>query len=839
MLPPLPYSSELVYATQTAQSIARSYRHHVYSSGHLLKALLHPDVELADKLEMWGVDVPYLKDWADIRVEAFPKAMQSADTPEADDRVRKLVDVADVIRLKLALDQITPVCVLAAMTRPGVAFEADQLKSFPVTENELLNFQMNSQPAQEVLDLGGMTSGGNNSATGAVGKQKVLHQFCVDKTALAKDGKIDPIIGREGEIRMMAEILSRRTKPNVLIVGEPGVGKTALVEGFALKIVNDEVTGQLKEAKVLELDVGSLVAGASYKGEVEDRLKKIIREVKQLDRVILFIDEIHMLLDPRGSVGSGAANLLKPELARGEITVIGATTNEEYRKYIEKDDAFSRRFELLRVEEPDTETAIRMLQAILPKYEAHHQLELSEDALIQCVELAERYLRERSLPDAAVDLMDRTMAAIRLMGEGSDEVLNALEGELNALSESDFIHDSGWYFKELKWFQAQMGHRLSPILTAQIEDEEAEKRALESPDTFFTFLQGRLKQIRSLAQNKVEIVEPGHIASVVSHASGIPLGKIQSKERERLLTMEQNLGKRVIGQDHAITIVSEAVQIARSGLKEPGKPVGSFFFLGPTGTGKTELAKAIASFLFNDETALIRFDMSEFKGETAVNGLIGSNAGYVGYEEGGPLVNKIRKQPYSVVLFDEIEKAGKPVFDIFLQILDEGKVTDRMGKEGDFSNAIILFTSNIGSSYIVESFEGGEIPKEGDLKTTMSQYFRPEFLGRVSNIIPFSPITEDIVLRIFDIHLGKLLKLLKAQGVKLTLTEEARHHIAMAGFNPTFGARPLIGEIRQQLTRPISRMLIKGEVKAGDTIVVEYDGEQLDWKVEDSMINVQ
>ena len=413
MLQPLPYSSELVFATQTAQSIAKSYRHHVYSASHLLKALLHDEVGLKDQLESWGVDVAYMKDWAEIKVENFPKSMQSSEQPEADTKARKIMDVADIVRLKLAEDQISPLSALAALIRPGVAYEADQLKSFPLTENQLLGFHLQSAPEQEAFDLSAFSNGGGTATASSKtkGKLKTLAQFCVDKTSLAKEGKIDPIIGREGEIRKMAEILSRRTKPNVMIVGEPGVGKTALVEGFALKIVNDEVTGTLKNSKVLELDVGSLVAGASYKGEVEDRLKKIIKEVKLLDKAILFIDEIHMLLDPRGSVGSGAANLLKPELARGELTVIGATTNEEYRKYVEKDEAFSRRFEMLQVEEPDTETAIRMLQAILPKYEEHHKLELSKEGVEQAVKMAQRYLRERSLPDTAVDLMDRTMAA--------------------------------------------------------------------------------------------------------------------------------------------------------------------------------------------------------------------------------------------------------------------------------------------------------------------------------------------------------------------------------------------------------------------------------------------
>ena len=833
MLQPLPYSSELVFATQTAQSIAKSYRHHVYSASHLLKALLHDDVGLKDQLESWGVDVAYMKDWAEIKVENFPKSMQSSEQPEADAKARKIMDVADIVRLKLAEDQISPLSALAALIRPGVAYEADQLKSFPLTENQLLGFHLQSAPEQEAFDLSAFSNGGATATATpkAKGKLKTLAQFCVDKTALAKEGKIDPIIGREGEIRKMAEILSRRTKPNVMIVGEPGVGKTALVEGFALKIVNDEVTGTLKNSKVLELDVGSLVAGASYKGEVEDRLKKIIKEVKLLDKAILFIDEIHMLLDPRGSVGSGAANLLKPELARGELTVIGATTNEEYRKYVEKDEAFSRRFEMLQVEEPDTETAIRMLQAILPKYEEHHKLELSKEGVEQAVKMAQRYLRERSLPDTAVDLMDRTMAAIRLMGEGSDEVIDALHSELDALATGPLLEDPTVYFKELRWFQSQMNHRLSPILISQLEDEEAEKQASESPDSFREFLSLKIKQARDLAAQKIQVVEATHIASIVSNATGIPIGKIQSKERERLLQMEDELGRRVIGQSVALKIVSEAVQIARSGLKAPGKPVGSFFFLGPTGTGKTELAKSMANFLFNDESALIRFDMSEFKEAHSVSALIGAPAGYVGHEEGGALVNKIRKQPYAIVLFDEIEKASKEVFDIFLQILDEGKVTDKLGKEGDFSNAIILFTSNIGSQHIVSAYEQGDIPEEGPLKEIMSNYFRPEFLGRVSNIIPFAPISEEIILKIFDIHSSKLKKLLSAQGIQLEIQEDARKKVAMDGFNPTFGARPLIGEIRNQLSRPISKMIIKGEVKAGDTLSVSLDeNEELSWE---------
>lgn len=833
MLPVYPYSTQLVFALDTSQTIAREYRHHVVSGCHLLEALLHDEVELASQLESWGVDVPYLREWASIRVSSFPKAMQSSSDPKPDQSVMKLLEVADMIRLKLAQSQISPLAVLAAITRPGVVFSDDQLRTFPITENQLLGFTLQSQEAS--LDSM-MTPGAAPKGAAAAGKSadtQTLFKFCVDKTALAKEGKIDPIIGREGEVRMMAEILSRRTKPNVMIIGEPGVGKTALVEGFALKIINDEVPGKLKGAKVLELDVGSLVAGASYKGEVEDRLKKIIREVKLIDRAILFIDEIHMLVDPRGSVGSGAANLLKPELARGEITVIGATTSDEYRKYIEKDEAFSRRFEVLRVQQPDTETAIRMLKALLPKYENHHQLSMSPAAISEAVILAQRYLRERSLPDTAVDLMDRTMAAIRLMSEGSDDVVSALHKELEELGKGPFAEDPNEYLKELKWFREQMQQRLSPILVGQVEDEEDLAEVLkEEPAKFQEYLSGKLDKVRELAKQKVEKVEPHHVASIISYATGIPIGKIQVKEREKLLSMEEALRERVIGQDHALKLVADAIQISRSGIKEPGKPVGSFFFLGPTGTGKTELAKALATFLFNDERALIRFDMSEFKESHSEAALLGAPPGYVGYEEGGPLINKIRQQPYAVVLFDEIEKANKSVFDVFLSILDEGKATDRLGKEGDFTNAIILFTSNIGSKQIVQLYESGKIPEEAELKDLMQQYFRPEFLGRVDTIIPFSPITENIVQLIFNIHLRKLRKRLEAQGIRLEVSDEAQKYVATSGFSPEFGARPLIGEIRRQLSRPISKMIIRNELQAGNLLQVNLGGNsELNWQV--------
>lgn len=837
MLPKLAYENQLLTAFEIARSIARDHRHGTFSGSHLLRALMHEDVDLAPRLEEWGIDVLFIKEWADYRISEYPKSMTVTEEPEPDEGVVKLMEFADMIRLKISEKKITPIAALIALCRQDIVYTEDQLRSLPLTESELLNFALqdsagNGQPAAE-------TAGAPKS--GILGRKpdlKTLARFCVDKTALARDGKIDPIVGRDGEIRQMVETLSRRTKPNVLLVGEPGVGKTALVEGFALNIINEEVTGQLRSATVLELDTGALVAGASYKGEFEDRLKKVIKEVKLIDRAVLFIDEIHVLLDPRGSFGAGGANLLKPELARGAITVIGATTNEEYRKYIEKDEAFNRRFEKLIIEEPNEEAAVRMLRAIQPKYEEHHNLKMDREAVGQCVALAKRFLRERSLPDSAVDLMDRTMAAVRLLQEGSNEVIDAFFEELKKLSESEIAQDSNAYFQELKWFEGQMNHRLSPILISAVEEGEEENKNIRLPEQLHDYLKEKLEKVKVLAGEKIEAVSPAHIASIVSYKTGIPAGKIQSKERERLLAMEEALLQRVVGQDHALNSISDAIRAGRTGVNDPEKPVGSFFFLGPTGTGKTELAKSIADFLFNDPDAMIRFDMSEFKQEYATSALLGAEPGLVGYEEGGPLINKIRQRPYAVVLFDEIEKASKEIFDVFLKILDEGKAKDKLEKVGDFSKAIIIFTSNIGHEYITKSFDDGKIPDRMELETAMKRYFRPEFLGRLDGIVPFSPLREESMLRIFEIHFRKLRKRLENLGIKVELSEDAKKHIAHLGYSEEFGARPLIRAIKQQLSHPLSTMIIKGELQAGDSLFVDLAEEgNLDWQVAGMVTN--
>ena len=545
----------------------------------------------------------------------------------------------------------------------------------------------------------------------------------------------------------------------------------------------------------------------------------------------MFIDEIHVLLDPNGSFGGSAANLLKPELARGELTVIGATTNEEYRLYIEPDEAFSRRFEKLLVEEPDERIAVRMMETLLPYYIEHHEIEIVGEGVEECVRLAKRYVKDRRLPDASIDLMDRTMASIRMTNEASEEELQKSQEELDAIVKEVEEKENSEALKDLLWFHEQLKNKTSPILLQQLDDE-VEVDNFNSKETFIQHLQETLDKLKTLAKEKKDAVLASDVAAIISYKTGIPLGKIQSKERDRLLNMEDELRKRVVGQDHALQSLSEAILESRSGITKAGQPIGSFFLSGPTGTGKTELAKSVAEFLFNDESALIRFDMSEFKEEHSAALLYGAPPGYVGYKEGGLLVNKIRQQPYAVVLFDEIEKAHPSVFDLFLQILDEGKLHDKLDREGDFSNAIILFTSNIGSEWVVEQFEKGDMPPSNDLREIMGNYFRPEFLGRLTEIIPFAPISEEVIIRIFNIHLKKLVSILAKKGIELNISDEAKKMLAHKGYTPKYGARPLKGVIRTELRKPISKMIIVGKVSEGTKINVTLDDEkQLNWEI--------
>lgn len=825
----LSYNESLKTAIQIAQSFARENYNDKFSLAHLLRALLHKDAGILDFLKALSKDIGYMTEWAEIRIEDYPKTNKLPDLVTADQSLANVFEEADNIRLKLGLDDISPICVLASLVKPNIGFTSDQLKSLPLKEKEILDIYLSESSISNALDFSSSVENGSNTSNKIGGNSAIL-KYCIDKTSLAKEGKIDNIVGRDKETRMMLEILGRRTKPNVIIIGEPGVGKTALIEGFAINLVEEKVPDNLKFATLYELDLGALVAGASYKGEVEERLKSIIKELKQHDKAILFIDEIHALLDPKGNAGGGVANLLKPELARGEITVIGATTLDEYRKIIEPEQAFNRRFETLKVDEPDIKTAARMLQSIVPLYEVHHQLKLEEGVVLESVRLAKRYLKDRRLPDSAVDLLDRTMAAIKMMNETSEKDLNLLNSEFARIKDSVYDQEQS-KLEDFYWFSGLLYNKLSPILLGQLEDS-TDVLKIEDVNVLQTHLEELLFKLNGLAKELSKNVGKREITSIIAHKTGIPIGKIQAQEQQKLLQMEDIIKKRVVGQDLAVKALSDAIVESRSGLNKPGQPIGSFFLLGPTGTGKTEVTKSIADFLFSDEKAMIRFDMSEFKEEHSAALLYGAPPGYVGYEEGGVLVNKIRQQPYSVVLFDEIEKAHPSVFDIFLQILDEGKMHDRLGKEGDFSNALIVFTSNIGSEWIVEKFSKNEIPKSSQLMEIMTKHFRPEFLARLTEIVPFAPISEDNVVKILNIQLKSLYDSLEKQVINLEISEGAKKKIALTGFTPKYGARQISGVIRTFLRRPISKLIVSGKVYKGSKIFVNIDSEnELIWDI--------
>ncbi|MBO0934283.1 ATP-dependent Clp protease ATP-binding subunit [Fibrella aquatilis] len=837
-------SIETKRAFDIAKAHVHEYRHGAIAPAHLLLGLLHNDVGLASWLVALGKDIYFLRDWADYRLEMMPKAINGVTEPVQDATTTQVMQLADLIATQFESMEVEPKHVLAALLKANVAFTADQLKSLPVTQKEVLDAAKDDRHIQTAVngqagETAPATAAGSAAEGGAPNAESALARFGQNKTQDARDGKVDPIVGRDRELRLMLEILLRRTKPNVMLIGEPGVGKTALVEGFAQAIVAGTVPASLQNAELYELDLGSLVAGASYKGEVEDRIKNVIKEVKQHDKAILFIDEIHMLLNPNGSVGAGVSQLLKPELARGELTVIGATTLDEYRQYVEKDEAFSRRFEQLHVHEPTTVAATRMVETLIPRYEEHHNLKADEGVAEEAVRLAQRYVKDRRLPDAAIDLLDRTMAAIRTMGDTAAQDLVALRDQLTTATEHIADWDEPKQLAEYQWILQQVQHKVSPILQQQLEDD-TQPDTIEIPRVLRDYLTNRIAELMPLAEQPHELVTKLDIAAMVAAKTGIPMGKLQTNERERLLKMDDVLRKRVVGQDHAIRTLTASILESRAGLSGGKQPTGAFFLLGPTGTGKTELAKALADFMFNDESFLIRFDMSEFKEEHSAALLYGAPPGYVGYEQGGMLVNKIREKPYSVVLFDEIEKAHPSVFDIFLQILDEGKLHDRLGKEGDFTNAVVLFTSNIGSEFVVRQFGEGIIPAPNDLMEIMSKHFRPEFLARLTEIVPFAPISEENVVKIFDIHLRGLTEPMRRQGIALEISPVAREFLALSGFTPRYGARPLKGVIRSQLRRPISRMIISGEVNKGDTLQVDLDeNKELTWNViSDTVVEV-
>lgn len=800
------YAPEVQAAIRIAQALSKEQHHVQYTPAHLLLACLHKEVNLAAALQAMDIDIYYLEEWAEVRLDNLPKATRMQDEPEPDEDAANVLQEADAIRSEYDLETTDAWCLLVALSTPGVGFSFEQLKTFPAQRSQLLAHFNKKEAHTKVANTQLVTT-----------PLKYVYRL-TDPDRLQS---LHALAGRDAELRTMLEMLTRKGRSSILVVGEGGVGKTSLADALARAIVNKQAPQQLLHTDIYALDYGAFIAGAAYKNELEDRLQQIVQQLQQRGRHILFIDNLHTLLDKQPAAAGGIANVLKAALGKGDVTIIGTCTPEGFRKLIEPDGMLRHNFEIINLPEPDEALAARMIQAVIPGYESYYGLTVAPVTITEAIRLSRRYLKERSLPDSAINLLDRTMAAIRTTNDTGAQVLAELQQQLDTAGDDH---------AELLWWHRQGMQRLSALLTSRIQTD-TDIHKIEDTAVLRAALENILQQLTPLAAEKHTIVEVTDLATMVAESTGIPLGKIQSGERERLVNMDQELRKRVVGQDHALKTVAEAVLESRSGLSRPGQPIGSFFFLGPTGTGKTELAKSLADFLFQDERSMIRFDMSEFKEEHSAALLYGAPPGYVGYEEGGLLVNKIRQQPYAVVLFDEIEKAHPSVFDIFLQIMDEGKLHDRLGKTGDFSNALILFTSNIGSDIIAQSFRQGVIPPSSQLMEIMTRHFRPEFLGRLTEIVPFGPIRQENVEKIFDIHLKHLLQLLTRQHITLIVSDAARAQLAAEGYSPQYGARPLKEVIRSRLRKPLSRMIIDGSLQPHTTIRLDTDESgTLQWR---------
>lgn len=812
---------------EIANSFATEYCSNAIYPSHLFKAILHKECGLVHFIENeLNKDYFYMQEWADVQMQLSPRAVRPTKNLDLSEEASAVMEEASSYQMKFGLTECEPICILASLVTPGVGFTFDQLKTMPLNISEICD-------SIGTINTNGTTSTNTEQKSSSfTGSKNQIEKYCLNKTEEALNGKIPTVVGFENEISTIYEILGRKTKPNLLIVGESGVGKTALINGFITQLTQGRAPLFLENAVAYELDLAALAADASYKGEIEDRFKKLLQEIKEQKNAILIIEAIDKLFDKQSNL-YGTSSILKQELNKGNLLLICSSSIDGFTKNIETDKEIVTKLEKITIEEPNTDLCLRILKGALHAYEDFHHLSVDESVMVDAIRLSKRYLTEKALPDSAFDLIDRTMALVKTMNDMSEKDITSIQQSLDTLAAKkvEAGNDTSKLMQELDWLHYELMNKVSCILLAQL-DADVDFSKIATVEERINYLQTTIDQLSNLSQEKRAVLESTDLYAVVAKQTGIPLGKVQSKERDRLTNAEATLKKRVVGQDHAVKMVLDAVFESRSGLNKKGQPMGSFFFLGPTGTGKTELSKALAAFLFEDESALIRFDMSEFKEEHSVALLYGAPPGYVGYEEGGLLVNKIRQKPYSVVLFDEIEKAHKSVFDLFLQILDEGKLHDRLGRVGDFSNALILFTSNIGSQFIVNSFNQGVIPQNNDLMNIMQDYFRPEFLGRLTEIVPFSPITEETVTRIFDIHLKGLLKLLEEQNISLTMSDDVKRTIAMKGYNPQYGARPVIGIIRKELRHPLSKLIISGQIKSGDTVeVLTKEDGTLDFKI--------